>query len=141
MSVNHLGPIVLVEDDEDDSDMFIEVFRSLNIGNSIKLLKTGIEAYEFLIKTPDQPFLIFCDINLPAMNGFELRQKIQENERLRKKSIPFVFLSTTASPEAVNKAYDLTVQGFFKKPATFGEIENIFRMIIDYWKQCRHPNN
>ncbi len=52
---------------------------------------------------------------MPIMNGLELRRHIQENEGLRKKSIPFVFLSTAARPKEVEEAYNLTVQGFFVK--------------------------
>ncbi len=141
MAINYLGPIVLVEDDDDDSDLFEEVFRVINVPNVVKLFKTAKDALDFLINTPDQPFIIISDINLPGMNGLELRAKIQKNERLRRKSIPFVFLSTNADRITVQEAYDLTVQGFFKKPSNFQEIHQMLKMIIDYWSLCRHPNN
>lgn len=141
MPINTSGPIVLVEDDVDDSDLFIEIFHSLNVPNKITLFRKADKALDFIMKTSDQPFVIICDINLPGINGFELRERIQENEVLRKKSIPFLFLSTNASPETVNKAYDLTVQGYFKKPSSYEEIRSMFKMILDYWKICRHPNS
>jgi DNA-binding NarL/FixJ family response regulator len=52
-----------------------------------------------------------------------------------------VFYSTAANPQQVRMAYELTVQGFFQKPASFSELVEMMRLIINYWKICRHPND
>ncbi len=75
------------------------------------------------------------------MNGLELRRKIQEDERIRKKSIPFVFLSTAARRKEVEEAYDLTVQGFFVKASQLSDMERALELILTYWQQCKHPNS
>ena len=85
--------------------------------------------------------MILCDINMPVMNGLELRQRINNDEEMRKKSIPFIFLSTAARSTDVNKAFDLSAQGFFVKESTFNEMENALRVIVDYWDKCKHPNS
>jgi CheY-like chemotaxis protein len=47
-------------------------------------------------KSDEQPFLILYDINMPCMNGLELRRALAGDARLKKKSIPFIFLTTIA---------------------------------------------
>ncbi len=135
------GPLVIVEDDLDDQEIIREVFESLEVSNTLLLFSDGVEALTYLKTTTDQPFLILCDINLPKLNGLQLREQINMDERLRKKSVPFIFFSTNAGRDAVEKAYDLTVQGFFIKNHTLQELQDTLRLIISYWTLCKHPNN
>ena len=136
------GPIVVVDDDKDDQELFREAFVSMNIEDSlIRSFDSCIDALHYLETTHERPFIILCDLNLPAMNGLEFRQKINENECLRKKSIPFVFLSTSAHPRHITKAFDLTVQGFFTKPTAFNAIQKTLQLIFEYWTECIHPSS
>ena len=139
MSLN--GPIILVEDDPDDQDVVNEILQTLNFPNELVIFQNGKEAETYLRTTSQQPFLILCDINMPVMNGLELRTIIENDPALRQKSIPFVFLTTTRNPSTVNRAYDLTVQGFFQKKNSLGELTHDLKMIIEYWRCCLHPNN
>jgi CheY-like chemotaxis protein len=134
------GPIIIVEDDRDDEEMLKEVFQELMIPNEIKFFRTCYSLLDYLLVTTDQPFIIISDINLPVMSGVELKKKINENEYLRKKSIPFVFLTTSSNAYAVEQAYEMMVQGYFVKPNTVNGIKEMVGLIIDYWKRCRHPN-
>ena len=135
------GPLIIIDDDIDDQEILKSVLEGLKVTNEPYFFNNCEEALTYLITTTDRPFIILCDINLPKMNGLEFRQKVNDNEILRKKSIPFVFWSTTAHPEAVTKAYDLTVQGFFKKKGSMEEISNAIKIVIDYWKSSVHPNS
>ncbi len=102
----------------------------------------GTDAFNYLKTTRDQPFIIFCDVNLPEQSGIEFKRQIDEHKELRKKSIPFVFYSTSVSLSAVNEAYtQMTVQGFFKKENSYEEIKKTIRVIFDYWQLCQHPNS
>lgn len=135
------GPLIIVEDDIDDQDIIREVFESLKLSNTLLLFSDGNEALSYLQTTTDQPFLILCDINLPKLNGLELRELINADARLRRKSVPFIFFSTNASRDAIEKAYDLTVQGFFVKHHTLQQLRDTLALIVAYWSLCRHPNN
>jgi len=135
------GPIVIVEDDHDDQELIAESLRDLGGEHELRIFPNGKEALDYLCTTSEQPFIIICDINMPVMDGFQFRQSIQSDEYLRRKSIPFVFLSTDASPFAVIKAYDLTVQGFFKKPTSFDVLRDTLKMMMDYWSTCKHVNS
>lgn len=134
------GPIIFVEDDEDDLFIYEEICRKLNLPNKLIFFRQGEAAIEYLRRTSDKPFIIFCDINMPEMDGLQLRQQINDEEHLRRKSIPFVFFSTAATDQQVAMAYDLTAQGFFIKESNFAEVQSNIKMILDYWSKCKHPN-
>lgn len=74
------------------------------------------------------------------MDGIALRSKIYNNSFLRKKSIPFIFFTGLATQEAVNAAFDLDVQGFYKKEPSFEELKEQLLTICLYWKKSLHPN-
>lgn len=135
------GPIVCIEDDQDDQHLMSVAIKELQVTNELYFFSDGESAIQFLIDTPLKPFVIFCDINLPKTNGIELRKRLNDNEYLRKKSIPFIFVSTATSPETVQTAYDVTVQGFFRKPDTYSGLKEQIKLIMSYWKECLHPNS
>ena len=100
-----------------------------------------MDVYKYLLETADKPFLILSDVNLPVMTGPELKKRINENERLRKKAIPFIFFTTTANAKAVEEAYEMMVQGYFEKESSLKSLKITLKTIVDYWKLCKHPNN
>lgn len=135
------GPIILVEDDVDDQEFITDALQMLAIKNQIKIFDNGQKALDYLKTTEQQPFIILSDVNLPIMNGLQLKSEIQQTEYLRTKAIPFVFLSTSADSKAVYDAFELNVQGFFVKENTYDGIQQQLKQIIDYWKNCKHPNS
>jgi CheY-like chemotaxis protein len=134
-------PIVIVEDDMDDQYFIRSICEKLGVTAELIFFNDGLRALNYLESTESKTFLILCDINMPVMNGIELRRKIQENKFLRQKSIPFVFLSTAARQREVEEAYDLTVQGFFVKASQLTEMEKSLELILNYWLKCKHPNS
>ena len=135
------GPIIIIEDDQDDREIIEEVLKELNIPNETIWFTRCENAFDYLTTHTNQPFLIFCDINLPGQSGIEFKRQIDANKELRKKSIPFVFLSTSADKKYVNEAYtEMTVQGYFQKANSYLETKNNLRAILEYWKICKHPN-
>lgn len=134
------GPIIFVEDDIDDQFIYEEICNKLGVGSRIKFFSTADAALHYLRVTTDKPFIIFCDINMPESDGLQLRKQINDDEHLKRKSIPFVFFSTAATPTQVRIAYDLTVQGFFLK-GNYAETFSTIDMVLKYWKTCYHPNS
>ena len=134
------GPILLIEDDVDDQEFIIDALQTLGIQNEVLTFDSGKKALDFLRIATQQPFMIISDVNLPVMNGLQLKYEIQKDEYLRSKSIPFIFLSTSADPKAVKEAFDLSVQGFFVKPDSMSELKETIDLIMKYWKRCVSPN-
>lgn len=134
------GPILLIEDDQDDEEIFRGALEDLKINNELIWFSSTSDAFNYLKTAAGQPFLIFCDVNLPKQTGIEFKKELDGDPELRKKSIPFVFYSTSAQRSEVNEAYTkMTIQGFFKKEISYSAVKARLQLIVDYWMQCEHP--
>jgi len=138
--MNKTGPIIIIEDDLDDQQFLADVFEILQYPNKIIFFGDGEHALDYLTATTVEPFIIFSDINMPKLNGIELRTKVHENEDLRMKSIPYLFFSTVAEQQHVIDAYSKSVQGFFVKPSDFNQMKEMIKNIVEYWQNCVSPN-
>ena len=136
------GPIILIEDDPDDKSVLEIVFEELNVHNKLIWFTNSKDSFDYLRTTSEQPFVILCDINLPLQSGIDFKRELDADPQLRKKSIPFVFYSTSVDQRTVNDAYiKITVQGYFQKKSSFKEIKDTIKVIVDYWQVCKHPNS
>ncbi|ANE52376.1 response regulator [Flavisolibacter tropicus] len=135
------GPIIIVEDDLEDQEVIADVLQLNGVTNELKFFSNGKEALDYLTETIDHPFLIICDINMPVMNGLELKDEINKNESLAQKCIPFIYYTTHAEKHAVEKAYHMAVQGFFQKPGTINEMQQLLNQVVGYWLSSFYPNN
>ncbi|HZG99569.1 MAG TPA: response regulator [Flavisolibacter sp.] len=139
--MNRSGPVIVIEDDDDDQELLLEVFKKLNYPNEILFFTDGQDALDFLNSNEINPFLILSDINLPKLNGFDLRNKIKTDAKLQLRCIPYLFFTTASDHQAVIDAYSLSVQGFFIKQNTMSELEQTISIIMQYWMRCSSPNN
>jgi CheY-like chemotaxis protein len=138
--MNKTGPIIVIEDDGDDQEYMMDIFKQLNFENEVIYFKDGEKALEYLIITPTEPFIILSDINMPKLNGLALREQVHNNENLRLKCIPYLFFTTSDNQQHVIDAYSKSVQGFFVKPSSFGKLKETIRKIVEYWQECESPN-
>ena len=138
--MNKDGPIIIIEDDMDDQYILTEIFNELNYENKLIFFGDGVLALEYLVKTDVEPFLVLSDINMPKLNGMELREKVHNNEDLRLKSIPYLFFSTSAEQKHVIDAYSRSIQGFFIKPSNYEKLKSVIVKIVEYWQECESPN-
>jgi CheY-like chemotaxis protein len=69
--------ILLIDDNEADNEFHKMEINSAGVAEQIKVVKTGMDAIEYLMQSAENagkyplPDLIFLDINMPGMNGFE----------------------------------------------------------------------
>ncbi|MFP5439010.1 MAG: response regulator [Bacteroidia bacterium] len=135
------GAIIIIEDDLDDRHFFEKIFADMGVKNEVLWFADTSEAYDFLTNTIKSIFIIFSDVSLPGQSGLDFKRSIDNNPKLRQKSIPFVFYSTSANQQEVNEAYtQMTTQGFFKKENSLKETTETLKIIFDYWKLSKHPN-
>jgi len=103
--------ILLVEDDKDDQNFFIQALREIENATLYHVANNGKEALDKL-DNPVLPDIIFMDINMPVMNGIECLSAIIKNPQI--KDIPVVMLTTdTGKIDIVRK---LGAKAFIKKP-------------------------
>ncbi|WP_020603359.1 response regulator [Spirosoma spitsbergense] len=138
--MNKEGPIIIIEDDDDDQEILTQIFKILDYKNQIIFFSDPEEALTYLISSDVEPFIVLSDINMPKLNGLELREQVHNNEDLRVKCIPYLFFTTSAEQEHVIDAYSKSVQGFFVKPNSFNKLEQMIKRIVEYWQDCVSPN-
>lgn len=129
-------PILLVDDNPDDVMIAKRAFSKCEIRNKVYVTEDGEEAIHFLRKEgkyADVPTsgLIFLDLNMPKMNGFEVLQTIKNDKKL--KSIPVIVLTSSSRPEDIDRAYKLGANSFIVKPASFEDFMKAVKEIKHYW--------
>jgi CheY-like chemotaxis protein len=133
-------PIIVIDDDDEDLDFILQAFSELNIENEIIVFNNGLKFLEYIKATESGTFFILCDINMSKLTGIELKKIIHDDDKLRIRCVPFIFLSTSGGSNSVMKAYSYGVQGYFVKPDTLPKFKNMLQSMITYWSESQHPN-
>lgn len=134
------GSILLIDSDQDDQAFYSSILRELVPTTPIMPLNSAPEVIDYLCGTDQKPFLIICELILSGTSGLELRQQIEADPALRKRAIPFVFMTHPVYRQQVEAAYELTIQGLFEKQSTVAAVQRQLRSIISYWQDCLHLN-
>ena len=120
--------IFLVDDDEDDQLIFIEALAEIDPSIKCETALNGIEALEKLQQTKEWPELIFLDINMPTLDGFQCLARIKQKKKLS--GIPLVIFSTTALESTVLKAELSGADAFLTKPSELKLLDLKLRKIL-----------
>jgi len=129
--------ILIIDDNEDDIEFISEGFKKYNHLLEIKSITSGTEALHNLKRIfdgdeyEDIPSFILLDINMPGMNGFEVIQKMKNDQYL--KIIPVVFFTTSNRIEDSKASFEAGAAGYIQKPSGIKEMEKVARNIYDYW--------
>lgn len=133
------GQIIIIDDDEDDRLIFEEILKGLNLPNEIILLGDSTEVIEFLKQDHIKPFMVISDINMPKMNGFELRDEILKYPDLTEKTVPFIFFTTVGNGYTVEEAFKRSIQGYFHKTSDMTQLKETLQEIVAYWSDSVMP--
>ena len=115
-----LNTILLVDDDSDDNHFHQIIIREMDIVEKIDVVINGLEALAYLKKENQMPpELIFLDINMPKMNGWEFLEQYKYLDAKQKAKVVIMILSTSANPDDIKRAKEIEdVSGFETKPLT-----------------------
>lgn len=131
--------IWIIDNDIEDRDLISEIVSELNIPNKILFFDNGKAVLKRLEHEEAAPFIIICDVNLPGMDGFELREKLLAAPNRKHHSVPFIFWTNSAYENQIVKAFKLYAHGFFIKESRFEDWKSTFIQIIQYWTKSKMP--
>ncbi len=121
--------IIIADDDSDDRELLSDALSEISHNFQITMVENGKELMEKLVgeKLFD---LVFLDLNMPAMNGFECLEKIMADPKL--KELPILIYSTSAHPDQIDKTYLKGAIYFIQKPSNFNEIIKIIKKLMGF---------
>jgi CheY-like chemotaxis protein len=128
--INHKS-ILLIDDDEDDRFFFVDVLKEFAPGIRCTVARNGLEAIHRLQSADDLPSLIFLDLNMPVMNGFECLSVLKNEGRY--KEIPVILYSTSGDPATIRKGHQMGADAFFRKPSDFSAMQTQLMELLVRW--------
>lgn len=118
-----LNCILLVDDDEATNFIHRLVIEECDCAENIIAIQRPEEALKFL-STPEadtfpNPDLLFLDINMPGMNGWEFLEAYDKLPSGQKAKVVIVMLTTSSNPADIERAQARgQLGGFMSKPLT-----------------------
>lgn len=104
---------LLVDDDNDDSDLIVEALNEMDIPVNYTYAMEGADAVK-MIDGGYVPNIIFLDINMPGMDGWQCLKQFKSNQAV--KDVPVIMYSTSSFQHEIDKAFELGALAFFTKP-------------------------
>lgn len=130
--------IIIADDDSDDQEFLISTIQEINPQCNILCVPNGEELIAVLWgdnKNCDPAFqnpdLIFLDLNMPLLDGYESLRLIRA--KLNLKSVPVFVLTTSEFEYDRIKSVAYGANGFYSKPMTPGGIKNI---VMEIFSKC-----
>lgn len=113
--------VLLVEDNEGDIELTTTLLEDSELRFNIDYVKNGKDAVSYIVERRSNisqlPHIVFLDINMPAMDGFEVLQHLVSYEILP--PIAFFMLTSSQTKIEIDKAKELGAHGYFTKGCAF----------------------
>jgi CheY-like chemotaxis protein len=119
---------LLADDDQDDTELFQEALASIDPAITFHSAGDGQEALHKLELLDQKPDIIFLDINMPVMNGWQCLKQIKSCEAY--KDIPVVIYSTSSYQREMNIALNLGAMCYLIKPDDFIVLKEALSVIV-----------
>lgn len=134
--------IILTDDDEDDRDFFTSAVQSLYPHINVVTFNDGVGLKTFLIdQLGEKPQLIFLDINMPRMDGFQVLALIRE--LYPPDDLPIIMYTTSGSEDDIERARRLGANLYMRKPNDYKILKkNVNEVLsIDWSKRQVNGDN
>ncbi len=132
--------ILIIDDDEINNFIAVKLIDKIEPKADINTCLNGVEGINFILERLDKqdqiPDIIFLDINMPVMNGWEFLDEYEKIKDQINKQVVINMLSSSVYNDDISKAETYTtVDKFLSKPLTIDKIKNIYSNI---YKSSEH---
>jgi DNA-binding response OmpR family regulator len=132
---------LLVEDDAYYALFVVTEFEKIRVQTDLQVVRDGVEARNYVAglggyANRDRyplPDVILLDLSLPRVNGFEFLEWLRSPSAHPHRLIPVVVMSSSDSPEEVNRAYKLGANSYLIKPVNWEEFRERIKTVATYW--------
>jgi CheY-like chemotaxis protein len=128
--------ILLVDDDKIFNFLSEKTISSLGLANEVHFASHGEQALDILQRYLDgelqRPDIIFLDIDMPVMNGYEFIEAFANLDIPDKHLITIVILTSSANPTDIERAKSLGIKYYLNKPLTKDEIKKLISSEFSY---------
>lgn len=118
--------LLCIDDDQDDLDLYREAVKKVHSSHRCVVALNGKEGMKLLETL--MPDLVFLDINMPGLGGWELIRMIRAKRDFD--HIPVYMLSTTRNASELETFTRMGASKCLIKPSTFHELCQIFKDLI-----------
>ena len=109
-----------VEDGDAMATLFLAAVEEAKIDAIVFRVADGEQALEYLRRGAIRPDVVFLDLNMPRVDGWEVLVEMSTDESLR--TIPVVVLSTSSLCIDKDRAKTLGARHYLTKPSTFDDL-------------------
>ncbi len=125
-----LNTVLLIDDDEPTNYFNRMVIEESGLVENIVVLEMAEEALKYLSTEENgkypKPDLIFLDINMPGMNGWEFLSEYEKLPISQQGKVIVVMLTTSLNPDDFERAKEYEqIEEFFSKPLTIEGVKEI----------------
>lgn len=115
----------------DDSNVVKAVLKRILTGSGIaikQILEAGNGVEALKVMNSDPPDLVITDINMPAMDGVELIERMRLDMMLQR--VPVIVISTEGSLTRITNLEEMGIKGYVRKPFVADEIVAVVREVL-----------
>jgi len=111
--------VMLIDDNEADNFLHEVAIREADCADDIVVFDMAEEALESLEKGAVSPEVVFLDLNMPGMDGWEFLEVYRRLPKDRRKAVVIMMLTASSNPKDRERAVEqYEVTGFSNKPLT-----------------------
>ncbi|MGO4920205.1 response regulator [Maribacter spongiicola] len=123
--------VFLADDDSDDRTFFSDALREIPIKTKISEFNNGVDLMAGLLsETNETPDVIFLDLKMPMMDGFECLADIRELEKYA--NTPVIIYSTSYHPKEIIRLDEMGASLYLQKPSSYNQLKTLLHKCLSY---------
>ena len=114
-----MGQILFIDDDTDSLAMYVKAVSLAN--HQADIASSVMEGWDLILERSYD--LIFVDLNIPGVSGYELLQRIKKDRKTKK--IPVIVISAMPEDSLVDDVLKAGARLFLEKPIALDELYSV----------------